>query len=90
MGLYCRSAEQDTGQALTQFRCVLVTPPPLKHRPDRTECVCGRSLAGIVGSKLASSWCPFLVNFEFLEVQFYGPECSIVQIVIQCGVMVKL
>jgi len=53
--------------------------PKKKHRPDRTESVCGRSLAGIVGSKLVSSWCLFVGNVELFVVQFCGPGCSIVQ-----------
>jgi hypothetical protein len=74
-----KSADHDdTGQALTQFICVLVTPP-ITHRPDRTGSVCRPKLAGVVGSKLARSWCLSLVNFEFFEVELCGPECSIVQ-----------
>jgi hypothetical protein len=74
------------------FMCVLVTaPPPITHRPHRTESVCSRSLAGIVGSKLARSRCLSFVHVECFEVELYGPGCSILQRGHSgCGVMVSL
>ena len=60
--------------------CVLVNRPPphITHRPDRIESVCGRSLPGIVGSKLVRSWCLFLLNVEILSYSFMdrNVQCS--------------
>jgi hypothetical protein len=52
--------------------------------------VCGRSLAGIVGSNPAWPWCLSHVNVEFYKVKVSGQGWSIVQRShIQCGVIVK-
>ena len=79
---------------VTHWPCSCVfwlNPPPIRHRPDRTESVCGRSFTGIVGSKLVRSWCLFIVNVEFCKVGLNGPGWSIVQMSrTECGVIVKL
>jgi hypothetical protein len=70
--------------------CYVYLHPLTTHRPHRTESVCSRSLAGIVGSIFGRSGCVFVVHVECFDIQFCVPGCSVAQRSdTECGVRVK-